>query len=87
MAPIDPTTLANPETIPFVLGRIEGKLELVLARLDTKDKEVSDRFQRTEDRIARLESKASRAFGIGAGLAFAGSLVVMVLKYALGAHL
>jgi hypothetical protein len=76
-----------PEQLPFILGRIEGKLELVLLRLDHKDAELADRFCKAEDRLSHLEAKSSRMWGIGSGLVAAASLIMMALKYAFGVHI
>jgi hypothetical protein len=83
-------TFKQQDQVPFVLGRIEGKLELILTRLNMRDAdwgkmndENTKRFTKIEDRIAALEAKAYRALGTAAGLFGAASVIGLLIKYIL----
>lgn len=78
-------TQTNPEgpadSLMLFLGRIDGKLDSALSRLE-KHEAAHDRLA---DRVTILEARWARIAGIAIGAGLGGAGLVKLISYALGA--
>lgn len=72
-------TIENAEAL-ISLGRLEGKVDMILSRLDTRDAKDDLRYRGLEDRVSPLEADKQRRLGfiaaVSLGASFLGGLAL-----------
>ena len=65
------------ESVDVKLARLEEKIDQVLRRLESGDRQ----FRELDERVAELEKNVNRLWG---GLALATVLIPMIIRYLMG---